>query len=132
MKKKDKYALINYAINSYNKKLNAEYKIKKVSPKFLLDLLKKYNHSNATEWMYCCYGMYKSCWEEHIFDGNWGWDQEFVDHYIKIIICDLKKSIKRDSRVGIYEDEIGVHVVIVARDLPQKTDFFITFTNKEE
>lgn len=132
MKKKDKYKLINYAIANYNKELNSKYTRKRISANKLLRLLDNYKHSSVCEWNYCCYGMYRNCWQEPIYAGNWGWTQESVNYCIRMILNDLRKPIKRDERVAMYEDEIGVHVVIVARDLPQKTDYLFTFTNKED
>lgn len=132
MKKKDKYKIINYAINQYNAEFRgAKYERKNISFKELLRLLDQYKHSCVCEWYYCCYGMYQNCWQEPIFDGNWGWTQKSVDYYIRMLLKDLKRQIKRDKRIAMYQSEFGVEVVIIARDLPESADYLITFTNKE-
>lgn len=132
MKKKDKYKIINYAINEYGEKFNCVYKRANISPKQVKELLKKYKHSIMCEWSYCCYGLYQNCWQEPFFEGNWGMTQKRVDEIIYNTVHKLFKHCKRDNRVGLFVEDDAVHMVIVARDLPRyRGDYLITFTNKE-
>lgn len=132
MKKRDKYKLINYAIDEYSKKFNYRYERMNISCRSVLKLLDKYKHSTMCEWSYCCYGLYSNCWQEPYFKGNWGMTQKRVDEIIYETVHKLANECRRDSRMACYTDEIGIHMVIVARDLPKyREDYLITFSNKE-
>jgi hypothetical protein len=132
MKKKDKYKLINCAINEYGNIFKHDYERTNISHKYLKELLKKYRHSGMAEWSYCCYGLYQNCWQEPYFEGNWGMTQKRVDEIIYNTVHGLLKRCKRDNRVGLYVEDDAIHMVIVARDLPKyAADYLITFTNKE-
>ena len=132
MKKKDKYKIINYAINEYSNIFKREYKRINVSRKQVKDLLKKYKHSGMAEWSYCCYGLYQNCWQDPFEEGIWNLTQKRVNEIIYDTVCELSKHYKRDNRVGLYIEDNAVHMVIVARDLPIfKRDYLITFTNEQ-
>ena len=132
MKKKDKYKLINYAINEYSDIFKRNYERVNISQKQVKELLKKYKHSAMCEWCYCCYGLYQNCWQEPYFEGNWSMTQKRVDEIIYETVCELLKHCRRDNRVGLYVEDDAVHMVIVARDLPRHcADYLFTFTNKE-
>lgn len=131
MKIKDKQKIIGFAINQYNERLKGHYQRTPLSKKRLLDLVEKYKHPGAAVWCYCCNGLYEDCWEDLFAEGIWGQSQEDVNDLIKWWIQELSKSCKRDNRTAWYEDEYGVHVVIVARDLPKwKKDFLFLFTDE--
>ena len=132
MKKKDKYKIINYAINEYSNIFKREYKRINISRKQVKDLLKKYKHSGMAEWSYCCYGLYQNCWQDPFEEGIWNLTQKRVDEIIYDTVCELSKHYKRDNRVGLYIEDNAVHMVIIARDLPIfKRDYLITFTNEQ-
>lgn len=131
MKKKDKYNLISYALNEYGEIFKITYVRTDLSLKFLKQLLKKYKHSSMCEWSYCCYGLYRNCWQEPYFEGNWGMTQKRVDEIILSTIKATRKACKKDKRIGICYEGDDVHVVIVARDLPgHACDYLFTFTNE--
>lgn len=131
MKTRDKQALISYVINEYNQIFKVKYERVKLSKRYLWSLLDTYKHSGMCEWCYCCRGLYNNCWQEPYFEGNWGMTQTYIDDSIKRTVEWVAKANKRDGRIAMYTDEIGVHVLIVARDLPLKADYLITFTNVE-
>lgn len=132
MRKKDRYKLINYAMKQYNEIFNLNLQYKELTTRQVEKLLKENKHSCMCEWSYCCYGLYTNCWQDPIEDGVWGLTQEVVDRIILNTFKRVRKHLKRDRRIGYYEDERGTHVVIVARDLPKdRCDYLITFTDKE-
>ena len=132
MKKKDKYKLINYAINEYGDNFQHDYKRTNISQKRVKELLKKYKHSIMCEWSYCCYGLYQNCWQDPFYKGNWGMSQKRIDDIIYNTVSELSKHCRRDNRIGYCIKDDEVHMVIVARDLPKhKADYLFTFTNKE-
>ena len=129
MKKKDKYKIINYAINEYSNIFNRSYKRTNISQSYVEELLKMYKHSVMCEWSYCCYGLYQNCWQEPFEEGIWGITQNRVEEIIFNTVCKLSKHCKRDNRVGLYLEDNAVHMVIVARDLPGfRADYLFTFT----
>lgn len=133
MKKKDKYKIINYAINEYSEIFNCKCKRTNMSKKKVKELLEQYKHSVMCEWKYCCYGLYQNCWQETYFEGCWNMTQKQVDETISETFNELKKACKRDNRIAYCEEDGAINVVIIARDLPEfKADFLITFTNSEE
>jgi hypothetical protein len=83
------------------------------------------------EWYYCCYGLYQNCWQEVVQAGCWQETQKEVDDIIKNVIDSTAKICRKDSRILYCEDEYGVHVVIVARDV-DACDYLICFTNRED
>ena len=131
MKKKDRYKLLNYSKKDYSEKFNRNYEFKNMSKKDLCELLKQNKHSSMCEWSYCCYGLYRNCWQEPIEKGNWGMTQEWVDKCIKRTIDETAKICRKDNRILYCEDEHGVHVVIIARDVDSR-DYLIFFTNRED
>lgn len=131
MKKKKKYQLIKYAIDEYGKEFNYNYKRMDVFHKQVKELLSKYKHSSMCEWSYCCDGLYHNCWQEPFFRGNWGLTQKQVDEIIYETVRRLAKKCRRDSRIACYSDENSVHIVMIARDLPEyRADYLFTFTNE--
>lgn len=131
MKKKDRYKLLNYAKKDYSEIFNRNYEFKKMSKKQLYKLLEQNRHSSMCEWSYCCYGLYQNCWQEVVQEGCWQDTQEEVDRIIKSTIDFTAKICRKDSRILYCEDEHGVHVVIVARDVTAD-DYLICFTNRED
>lgn len=130
MKKKDRYKLLNYAKMNYSEIFNRKYEFKKMSKRDLYELLRQNIRSSMCEWSYCCYGLYKNCWQDPIEEGVWGMTQGWVDKCIKRTIDETAKSCRRDNRILYCKDEHGVHVVIIARDVDSR-DYLIFFTNKE-
>ena len=129
MKKKDKYKIINYAINEYSNIFNHSYKRTNISQNYVKELLKKYKHSIMCEWSYCCYGLYQNCWQDPFEEGIWGMTQKRIDEIIYDTVCELLKHCKRDNRIGLCVENNAVHMVIIARDLPDfKSDYLFTFT----
>ena len=132
MKIKDKYKVLNYAYDDYNRTFNHNYQRRKFSKRLLLDLLKENKHSSMCEWSYCCYGLYRNCWADPYEEGVWNLTQKDVDKILYDTICELSRSCKRDNRLGIYKEKDITHVVVIARDLPRHCrDYLFTFTNKE-
>ena len=132
MKKKDRYKLINHAKKEYSEIFNRNYKFKKLSKKDLYELLRQNNkHSSMCKWDYCCYGLYQNCWQELFEAGNCELTQERVNRIIKNTIDSTAKICRKDSRVLYCEDEHGINVIIVARDV-KATDYLIYFTNKND
>ena len=129
MKKQDRYKLLNYVKRDYSEQLNRNYEFKKFSKKILYELLKQNKHSSMCEWSYCCCGLYQNCWQEPVEPGCWDYTQEKVNDIIKYTIDATAKACKKDSRVLYCEDEYGIHVVIVARDI-DACDYLICFTNR--
>lgn len=130
MKKKDKYKIINYAINQYNETFGRDYKRVKLSKNDFRNFLSQYKHSSMAEWCYCCRGLYDCCWQEPFFEGCWEMTQKRVDEIIMNSISMLSRYCKRDSRIAMYEKDGNIHVVIIARDLPEfRRDYLIVFTN---
>lgn len=130
MKTKERYKLLNYAKEDYSNIFEHKYEFKKLSKKALYKLLRENKHSCLCEWSYCCYGLYQNCWQEPIEEGTWGMTQEDVNKAIKSVIDDTAKFCRRDSRILYYENNFGIHVIIIARDIMSE-DYLITFTDKE-
>ena len=130
MKTKERYKLLNYAKEDYSNIFDHKYEFKKLSKKALYKLLRENKHSCMCEWSYCCYGLYQNCWQEPIEEGIWGMTQEDVNKAIKSVIDDTAKICRRDSRILYYENNFGIHVIIIARDIMSE-DYLITFTDKE-
>ncbi len=130
MKKKERYKLLVHAKEDYSKKFNCNYEFKKMSKKLLYQLLKNHNNSSMCEWSYCCYGLYQNCWQELIDEGIYGFTQKRVDECIKYTIDKTAKICRKDNRILYCEDEYGINVIIVARDVTEN-DYLITFSNQE-
>lgn len=130
MKTKERYKLLNYAKEDYSNIFGCRYEFKKLSKKALYELLRQNKHSCMCEWSYCCYGLYQNCWQEPIEEGIWDMTQEDVNKAIKSVIDDTAKICRRDSRILYYENNFGIHVIIIARDIMSE-DYLITFTDKE-
>lgn len=130
MKKQERYKLLNYAKKDYSEKFTCNYEFKKLSKKTLYELLKQNKHSSMCEWLYCCYGLYNNCWQELIEEGCWGLTQKEVDDIIKHTIDSTAKICRKDSRILYCEENYGLDIIIIARDVFQ-TDFLITFTNED-
>lgn len=130
MKKKERYKFLRIAKDQYNKTFDLDYQFKHLSRKDLHNLLKKYKHSSMCEWNYCCYGLYQNCWQDPYEEGIWNLTQEQVDKFIANIIDEYTRYCKKDSRILYYESNNAIYVILVIRDIC-KTDFLITFTNKE-
>lgn len=131
MKKQERYKLLNHAKKDYSKTFNRNYEFKKMSKRALYELLKQHKHSSMCDWSYCCYGLYQNCWQDVVQAGCWQDTQEEVDDIIKRTIDFTAKICKRDSRILYCEDEYGIHVVIIARDVYSE-DYLICFTNRED
>lgn len=132
MKIRDKYKVLNYAFDDYNRTFNHNYQRRKFSKRLLLDLLKENKHSSMCEWSYCCYGLYQNCWVDPYEEGIWHLTQKDVDKILHDTICELSKTCKRDGRLGIYKEKDVTHVIVIARDLAKHNrDYLFTFSNKE-
>lgn len=132
MKKKDKYKIINYAFNEYEKIFNVKYERKYVSPRQVNKWLRAYKNSEACDWSYCCYGLYQNCWQEPYFEGNWGMTQKCVNEIITDVSRRTAKICRKDTRIGVAEVNGMIHMVIVARDIPKhSSDYFLVFKNGE-
>ena len=131
MKKKDRYELLNHARKKYSHTFKRNYEFKKLSKKDLHEVLKQNKHSSMCEWDYCCDGLYFNCWQEPFEEGVWDLTQEQVNNIIKNTINSTAKICRKDSRILFCEDELGIHVIIVARDV-HKCDYLICFTNRED
>lgn len=131
MKIKERYKVLNYAKKDYSKQFKRNYEFKNLSRKALHKLLQQNKHSYMCEWSYCCYGLYQCCWQDPVEEGCWNMSQARVDKCIKNTIDDTAKACRRDNRILYCEDEYGIHVAIITRDICGR-DYLITFTNKEE
>lgn len=131
MKKKDRYKLLNYAKKDYSEMFNHNYKFKKMSKRQLYKLLKENKHSSMCIWSYCCYGLYQNCWQDIVEEGCWQDTQKEVDRIIKHTIDVTSKICRKDGRILYFEDEYGIHVVIITRDI-NKDDYLILFTSRED
>lgn len=131
MKKQERYKLLNHAKKEYSEIFKCDYQFKRLSKKALYELLQQNKHSSLCEWSYCCYGLYQNCWQEPYFVGNWGLTQKRIDEIIKSTIDETAKICRKDSRILYCEDEYGVRVVIIARDV-DACDYLICFTNRED
>lgn len=133
MKKQERYKLLNSAREDYSERFDCDYVFKKLSKRDLYKLLQQNKHSSMCEWFYCCQGLYENCWQELIQVGIWGVTQEDVDYDIKYAIDVTAKACRKDNRILYREDEYGIHVVIIARDVTfNQCDYLITFRNKPE
>ena len=130
MKKQERYKLLNYAKRDYSEKFKRNYEFKKISKKALYELLKQNKHSSMCEWSYCCYGLYQNCWQEPVEAECWQDKQKEVDDIIKNTIDFTAKICRKDNRILYCENEYGIHVIIISRDI-DKCDYLICFTNKE-
>lgn len=133
MKKQERYKLLNYAKADYSERFKHDYAFKKLAKKDLYKLLQQNNHSSMCEWFYCCHGLHENCWQELIQVGIWGATQKEVDSSIKYAIDVTSKACRKDNRILYHEDEYGIHVAIIARDVTfNQCDYLITFKNKSE
>lgn len=130
MKRKERYKILNYAKKQYSESFDLNLQFKYLSKKKLYEMLDKYKHSSMCEWSYCCYGLYKNCWQEPFEDGINFLEQRDVDEIIKSTIDATAKACRKDSRILYCELDNRIDVIIVMRDVHQ-TDYLITFTNEE-
>ena len=70
MKRQERYKILNYAKDQYSKTFDVDYQFKRFSRKKLYSLLKQHCNSCMCEWDYCCYGLYRNCWQELYEKGN--------------------------------------------------------------
>lgn len=131
MKRKERYKILNFAKEQYSKAFGIDFQFKSLPKKALHNLLKQYKHSSMCEWDYCCYGLYRNCWQEPYEEGIWDYTQKQVDDYIAYTIDSTSKYCRKDSRILYCDLGYRVDVIIVMRDIC-KTDFLITFTNEED
>lgn len=131
MKKQERYKLLNHTKKEYSEIFKCNYQFKKLSKKALYKLLQQNKHSHMCEWSYCCYGLYRNCWQEPYLVGNWGLTQEQINEIIKSTIDKTAKICRKDNRILYFKDEYSTHIIIVARDV-MKDDYLFTFTNKED
>lgn len=130
MKKKLKQALVTYFITDYNKRINRHYKQTKMSKMEFLNMMSKAERVSICQHNYCCYGMFKMCWFDEYAKGIW----YMTDDEVKEMAIDIFESyvdeFNEDGRIAICEDECGVHILLLARDLKEhKMDTFIDFWN---
>lgn len=131
MKRKNKQKLINYAVNEYGSIFGIDYKHTYINKKKFKQLLKEYRHSSMYEWCYCCYGLYRNCWQEPYIKGNWEMTQRDVDNIILgVLDKKLMKKCREERRMFSYEKDGIINVLIVARDLV-KSDYLICFSKEE-
>lgn len=131
MKRKEKQKLINHAVNEYSKIWERNYKPTYINKKKVKQLLKEYRHSSMCEWSYCCYGLYKNCWQEPYFEGNWDLTQKEVnDIILDIFTSDLLKKCRTENRMFYCEEDGKVHLLIIARDL-NSNDYLFAFSKEE-
>jgi hypothetical protein len=102
-----------------------------MSEKQVKKWLKEYPHSYMVECCYCCYGLYRSCWQELYEEGNWGETQEQVNKIILDTFHKIKKQARKDHRIAKFEKDGEIYLAIVARDLNVKSDFLIGFRKEE-
>ena len=131
MKKQERYKLLNHVKKDYSERFNRNYEFKKLSKKALYELLQQNKHSSMCEWDYCCYGLYQNCWQDPFEEGIWDMSQEHVDKIIKHVLDSTSKICRKDSRILYCENEYGVHVIIITRDV-KRCDYLICFTNRED
>lgn len=131
MKIRERYKILNYAKEQYSEAFDLDLQFKHLSKKALHKLLKENKHSSMCEWSYCCYGLYRCCWQDPVEEGCWGMTQDTVNKCIKDTIDLTAKACRRDNRILYCKLDNRIDVIIVARDI-YSTDFLITFTNEEE
>lgn len=133
MKARDRYHLIHTAIDQYSKDFSLPFQWIWITPKKLLGLLDEHNASEMCEWYYCCYGLYKNCWQDPVGDGIWGDTQRDADRKIRNVILSLRKACRKTCRTAICPTNDSIEIIIVARDLPEhQCDYLISFKNEEE
>jgi hypothetical protein len=132
MKSKDKRKLISYAVNYYNKIFNCNYKPIYKSKKNIESLLKEYPHSCMTCWCYCCCGLYNNCWQDLFEEDNWDMTQDDVNKSIlNMLTSELLRKCRTESRMFYCEKDGVIDLLIIARDLSNKEDYFITFSKEK-
>ena len=131
MKKQERYKLLNHAKKDYSERFCRNYKFKELSKRALYELLRQNKHSSMCEWDYCCYGLHQNCWQELFEEGNWNMSQKRVNDIIKHIIDSTAKICRKDNRILYCENEYGIHVIIIARDVDD-CDYLICFTNRKD
>lgn len=128
MKIKEKCRLFNHARREYSRIFSHSYEFTKMSYDKLVSLLKANKHSGFCEYWYCCYGLYRNCWQDPFEEGVWSMSQEDVDVLLAGVLKRMRKYLKDKRRVLCFEDSIGTHVVLITRDVLWR-DYVITFTN---
>lgn len=132
MRKRDRQKLISYAINEYSDIFDRKYERSKISNEDFLGLLENCQYPSMCEWSYCCNGLYDNCWQELIEESIWGYTKAGVKALILEVFKDLRKEIRKDSRIAFCKDKYGTHAIIVARDLPKhRCDYLIIFRDNE-
>ena len=131
MKRQERYKILNYAKDQYSKMFDVDYQFKRFSRKKLHNLLKQHRNSCMCEWDYCCYGLYRNCWQEPYEKGNWGMTQKKVDAKIAGAIDKYAKYYRKDSRILYCDLRSSIDIILVMRDIC-KSDFLITFMDEKE
>ena len=131
MKRQERYKILNYAKDQYSKTFDVDYQFKRFSRKKLYSLLKQHCNSCMCEWDYCCYGLYRNCWQELYEKGNWGMTQKLVDAKMAGAIDKYAKYYRKDSRILYCDLGSSIDIILVMRDIC-KSDFLITFMDEKE
>lgn len=129
MKKKDKYKIINYAVNDFNETFGTNVTRHKYSKKYIDELFKKYKYWSMVEASYCCYGWKNDCWQDIVQEGVWNFTIDSARKYIKDTIIDKRKLLLKCNRLYIEEKEGLIDILITLRDTEHKQDLRIYASN---
>lgn len=111
--------LVNQIKKNYSKCFNHKYRFKEISEKTLYNLANKSKNFTICQWWYCCYGLYKSCWQDLIEKDKF-----------KFIIDSTAEVRKKNNRILYYADKSNVYIIIIARDILQ-CDYLFQFEKEE-
>lgn len=126
MKEKVKQALISYFIDDYNGRMGREYKVSSVSQEQFHQIMSKAESVTICYQSYCCYGMYHMCWIDEYANSIWNMTEEEVRDMTISVFEEHIDDFNQQGRVAFCEDESGIHILFIARDLKKhKMDTFI-------
>lgn len=133
MKNQNDVDIITYAKNQYNEIFDMSYECDFKTKEDIVKLLEEYPHSYMCEWHYCCYRLYQNCWQDLTEEGIWGLTQEEVNACIlNVFTSELLKKCKNENRMFSCRHNNDVCVLIVTRDLENKSDYLICFSKEEQ
>lgn len=126
MKKKLRQALVSYFVNDYNTQLELRYKLMDISIERFQQMMVEAERVSICYYNYCCRGMYHCCWFDEYTHQIWGLTEDRVRELVLSVFKEHAEEFNRNERIACCEDEYGIHIVMVARDVKKyKMDILI-------
>ena len=131
MRKKDRYKIIDFAVNQYRDIFKVTPVPVKLTNKRLTELLEGHGNYSICEWYFCCYGWQKNCWQDFYKEGQWGLTRDDVKKMIIKAAKNCAKDRCGEHRTYMCYTEKYTGVYLIMRDTDHQCDYLIAFQNKD-